>query len=49
MKHIVRRSLLAGAAGLALLAAGLPAAHAQSAGKMVLRISTPAVPDDWHA
>jgi len=41
-----RRSLLAAGAGLALAASGLPAL-AQS--KIVLRISTPAVPDDWHA
>ncbi len=41
-----RRSLLASSAGLALAATGLPAL-AQS--KTVLRISTPAVPDDWHA
>ena len=32
---------------LALAGAWLPAAHAQ--GKIPLRISTPAVPDDWHA
>lgn len=38
-----RRSLLAGVAALG--AAGLPA-FAQS--KVTLRISTPAVPDDWH-
>ena len=41
-----RRSLLASSAGLALAATGL-SALAQS--KTVLRISTPAVPDDWHA
>ena len=46
-----RRGLLAATvAGLALAlgAAALPAAHAQS-NKVLLRISTPAVPDDWHA
>ena len=48
MKQFLRRSMIAGAAGLALFAAGLPAAHAQS-GKVLLRISTPAVPEDWHA
>ena len=41
-----RRSLLAAGAG-ALLTSALPAALAQS--KVLLRISTPAVPDDWHA
>ena len=41
-----RRSLLAATAAAALTASGLPAL-AQS--KTVLRISTPAVPDDWHA
>jgi TRAP-type transport system periplasmic protein len=41
-----RRHLLAASAGVALAASGLPAL-AQS--KIVLRISTPAVPDDWHA
>ncbi len=49
MKKIIRRTLLAGAAGLALMGAGMPAALAQAPGKVVLRISTPAVPDDWHA
>ena len=48
MKKMIRRTLLAGAAGLALMGAGMPAAFAQS-GKVLLRISTPAVPDDWHA
>ena len=37
---------LLGAATLALAAAFGPAAHAQN--KVLLRISTPAVPDDWH-
>jgi len=41
-----RRTLLA-AGATALLTCALPAALAQS--KMLLRISTPAVPDDWHA
>jgi len=44
---LVRRSLLAAASTLALAGALAPAAHAQT--KMVLRVSTPAVPDDWHA
>ena len=42
-----RRPLLAAAAALALAAAALPTAQAQT--KTLLRISTPAVPDDWHA
>lgn len=41
---LLRRALLAGAIAFA---AGLPAAQAQT--KIALRISTPAVPDDWHA
>jgi tripartite ATP-independent transporter DctP family solute receptor len=41
------RRLLAALAALALTGAMLPAAQAQN--KMTLRISTPAVPDDWHA
>ena len=41
-----RRSLLAAGAG-ALLTSALPSAFAQP--KVLLRISTPAVPDDWHA
>ncbi len=44
---LIRRAVLAAACGMGLLAVGLPLAHAQS--KSVLRISTPAVPDDWHA
>ncbi|MEO8546204.1 MAG: sialic acid TRAP transporter substrate-binding protein SiaP [Burkholderiaceae bacterium] len=43
ISSISRRSLLAGVAAIG--AAGLPA-FAQS--KVPLRISTPAVPDDWH-
>jgi tripartite ATP-independent transporter DctP family solute receptor len=39
--------MLAAACGLSLLAVAMPPAQAQS--KTVLRISTPAVPDDWHA
>ena len=48
MNHAMqeRRRVLAAAAGLGL-AAALPAARAQN--KTLLRISTPAVPDDWHA
>ncbi|HQC95033.1 MAG TPA: twin-arginine translocation signal domain-containing protein, partial [Aquabacterium sp.] len=41
-----RRTLLQGAAATAL-AAVAPGAFTQ--GRTVLRISTPAVPDDWHA
>jgi tripartite ATP-independent transporter DctP family solute receptor len=44
---LIRRSLVATASALVLLGAWLPVAQAQN--KMVLRISTPAVPDDWHA
>ncbi len=47
---LLRRSLLAASStafAALLMGALLPAAHAQN--KMVLRISTPAVPDDWHA
>ena len=44
---LFRRSLLA-TAGVALaMGALMPTAQAQS--KVLLRISTPAVPDDWHA
>ena len=44
---LIRRSLLA-TAGVALaMGALMPAAQAQN--KVLLRISTPAVPDDWHA
>lgn len=44
---LIRRTLLATASAVMLMGALLPAAQAQN--KMVLRISTPAVPDDWHA
>jgi len=40
---LTRRTLLAATAGLAALGA------AQAQSKTVLRISSPAVPDDWHA
>jgi ABC-type sugar transport system substrate-binding protein len=44
---LLRRSLIATAAALALVG-GLPTA-AQAQTKTPMRISTPAVPDDWHA
>lgn len=44
---LIRRAMLSAVCGLSLLAVGLPQAQAQ--GKTMLRISTPAVPDDWHA
>ena len=44
---LFRRSLLATAGGALAMGALMPAAQAQS--KVLLRISTPAVPDDWHA
>ena len=43
----LRRTLLAAASAVMLMGALLPAAQAQT--KTLLRISTPAVPDDWHA
>ena len=43
---LLRRSLIAATAALATATAFVPAAMAQS--KVLLRISTPAVPDDWH-
>jgi len=44
---LIRRTVLATGAALALAGALAPAALAQN--KVQLRISTPAVPDDWHA
>ncbi len=44
---LIRRTLLASAAVVMAMGALAPAAHAQN--KVLLRISTPAVPDDWHA
>lgn len=45
MTHPIRRRWLAAAA----LALAVLAPLAQAQGKIALRISTPAVPDDWHA
>ncbi len=45
--HLNRRTLLGAAAALG--ASTLPALPAMAQTKTVLRISTPAVPDDWHA
>ena len=42
-----RRSVLSAAVGLTSLA--LPTLPVLASGKTLLRISTPAVPDDWHA
>jgi len=47
LSSTLRRTLLAAASVTLLMGALLPAAQAQN--KMVLRVSTPAVPDDWHA
>jgi tripartite ATP-independent transporter DctP family solute receptor len=47
LTSVFRRTLLAGASAVLLAGALLPAAHAQN--KVLLRVSTPAVPDDWHA
>ena len=47
LKFSFHRSLLLAASATVLAGALLPAAHAQT--KTVLRVSTPAVPDDWHA
>jgi len=44
---LVRRGMLAAGAALLLIGGLPPPAHAQN--KIPLRISTPAVPDDWHA
>jgi tripartite ATP-independent transporter DctP family solute receptor len=44
---LFRRSLLATAGVAIAMGALMPTAQAQS--KVLLRISTPAVPDDWHA
>ncbi|MEO8013397.1 sialic acid TRAP transporter substrate-binding protein SiaP [Polaromonas sp.] len=44
---LLRRTLLASASAVLLMGALLSPAQAQN--KMVLRVSTPAVPDDWHA
>ncbi|MDB5778214.1 MAG: C4-dicarboxylate transporter [Polaromonas sp.] len=47
-KHsLLRRTLLATASAVVMMGALLPAAQAQN--KVALRVSTPAVPDDWHA
>lgn len=46
-KRTIRRSLIAGATALAMCAGFAGTALAQT--KIPMRISTPAVPDDWHA
>jgi TRAP-type transport system periplasmic protein len=45
-RTLLRRTLVTTFGALALAAGALPAAQAQN--KVMLRISTPAVPDDWH-
>ncbi len=47
LNFFIRRTLLLAASVVAVASALLPAAQAQT--KTVLRVSTPAVPDDWHA
>jgi tripartite ATP-independent transporter DctP family solute receptor len=44
---LLRRTLLATASAVVMMGALLPSAQAQN--KVALRVSTPAVPDDWHA
>lgn len=44
---LLRRTLLASASAVLLMGTLLSPAQAQN--KVVLRVSTPAVPDDWHA
>ena len=44
---LLRRTLLATASSVLLMGTFLPAAQAQN--KVLLRVSTPAVPDDWNA
>ena len=44
----LRRALLAAATAATLATGLLHAPMAQAQGKVLLRISTPAVPDDWH-
>ena len=45
----VRRSLLATASAVLLMGALLHNTPVQAQSKVLLRVSTPAVPDDWHA
>lgn len=51
LNNIFRRSLLATASAVMLMGALLHSipVQAQAQNKVLLRISTPAVPDDWHA
>jgi tripartite ATP-independent transporter DctP family solute receptor len=49
IKHIVRRTSLTTLALVAALGLGFAAPQAIAQSKQVIRISTPAVPDDWHA
>lgn len=47
LNFFIRRTWLLAVLTVAVAGALLPTAHAQT--KTVLRVSTPAVPDDWHA
>ena len=47
MKYSLLRRTLFAASSVLLMGAFLPTAQAQN--RVVLRVSTPAVPDDWHA
>ena len=50
MTHsMLRRGLMAGASATLLLGALLNATPVLAQSKVLLRVSTPAVPDDWHA
>ncbi len=50
MKHrFVNRNALRALVAVAALGLGFAAPQAMAQAKKVIRISTPAVPDDWHA
>ena len=49
MKSTLRRTSLKALALVAALGFGFAAPQAVAQSKTVIRISTPAVPDDWHA
>ena len=49
IQNVVRRTSLKVLALVAAIGLGFAAPQAMAQTKQVIRISTPAVPDDWHA